>query len=228
MAIIKGVASQTDSINWVSEGADQYIRTLRDGTVITMDWVQTKAIEGKVFAVCSGLLGTPDTFNAAIADAEQDILVTVPSGTTIIPVYIGFNVEDSGTAAVCDCVAVASNIYDNAVTATSETIKNYRTDKSTATSACTAYSVVTGNGTAVESGNFVEFWRPTAGFAEDGFNGSTAFGNPLMHGTYWSINKASVAPVIVGTGSLSIFAGMQAGTGFLTVMWVEENSTKMI
>ena len=172
MAInLKAKGQQTSSVSVASEGADVDVRALRDGTLLSMPWLTAKAIEGKVFAVNSGVLGTPDTFNAAIADGEQDLLVNVPSGTTIIPVYIQVNVEDSGTAAVVDACAVASNIYDNTgLTATTETIMNMRTDKATGGSQCAAYSVVTANGTAVETGNFVEFWRPTAGMSEDGFN----------------------------------------------------------
>jgi hypothetical protein len=228
-ALVQGKGRQTTAINFNSEGADQDLRMLRDGSPVMIDWLTAKAIEGKVFCVQSGLLTTPDALNATIADGEQDVLINVPSGTTIIPVYISIDFEDTGTAQVMDVLAVASNIYDNTgLSATTETIYNMRTDKATNGSQCAAYSVVTGNGTAVETGNFVEFWRPYAGFAEDGFNGSTSWGVPIFHGAKWYIGQAVVPPIIVGQGSLSIYASAQAGTGFITVMWVEETSTNLI
>jgi len=227
-ALVQGIGKQTTAISHNSEGADQYLRMLRDGSPVMVDWLMAKAIEGKVYCVQSGILTTPDTLNATIADGEQDVLINVPSGTTIIPVYISVDFEDTGTAQVMDVLAVASNIYDNANTSTTETIYNLRTDKAINGSQCTAYSVVSGSGTAVESGNFVEFWRPYAGFAEDGFNGSTSWGNNALHGSKWYIGQAVVPPVIVGQGSLSIYASAQAGTGFITVMWVEENSANII
>lgn len=228
MALVKGKGRQTTAINFESEGADQYLRLLRDGSTINMPWLMSKAIEGKVFGVQSGILTTPDTFNATIAAGEPDILVTVPTGTTIIPVYIHVGFEDTGTAQVMDVIAVASSVYDNAVTATAETIYNLRTDKAVNGSACTAYSVVTGGGTSPESGNFFEFWRPYSGFSEDAFNGSAAFALHPVAGAQWQIGEAIVPPVIVGSGSLNVYASAQAGTGFIRVIWVEETSTNLI
>lgn len=220
--MLKGKAKLTTAIDHVSEGADQYLRMLRDGSLVQMPWLTAKVLEGKVYGVQAGILTTPITCNATIADGEPDVLVTVPSGTTIIPVYISVAFEDTGTAQVMDVLAVASSVYDNAVTATAATIYNLRTDKPTGGSQCTAYSVVTAAGTACESGNFFEFWRPYAGFAEDGFNSSTSWGNNALHGAKWQIGESLVPPAIVGAGSLNIFASAQAGTAFITAIWVEE------
>jgi len=228
MALVKGKGRQTTSINFESEGADQYLRLMRDGSLVNMPWLMTKVIEGKVFGVQSGLLTTPDTLNATIADGEQDVLINVPSGVTIIPVSISVCFEDTGTAQVMDVIAVASNVYDNANTSTAETIYNLRTDKPTGGSQCYAYSVVTAGGTAVESGNYFEFWRPYAGFAEDAFGGSTGWKSALVHGAHWNIGQAVVPPVIVGNGSLSVYASAQAGYGFIKVVWVEEPTRNLI
>lgn len=223
MAIIKAKGQQTSSVSVGSEGADVYVRAMRDGSLINMPWLTAKAIEGKVFAANTGLLTTPDTFNATIADAEQDMLVNVPTGTTIIPVYLQVNLEDTGTVLAVDVVAVASNVYDNTgLTSTVLTVMNMRTDKAAGGSQCTAHAVVTANATAVETGNYVEFWRPMAGLAEDAFAGNTMPTNNQVSHSRWSIGDAVVPPVIVGPGSLSIFTGAQAGIGFITAIWVEE------
>jgi hypothetical protein len=232
MAFIKGKAKQTTSIDHVVEGADQFIRMLRDGSVVNMPWVMAKAIEGKVYSVHSGIMTAPvagtDSSSGATA-AKPDLLITVPDRTTIIPVYISIDFEDTGTAAVVDVFAVASDVYDNAVTATALTINNLRMDKPIGGSQCTAYGVVTAGGTDPETSgyNFVEFWRPWAGFIEDGFNSSTSWAIPYPHGVQWSIGQAVVPPVIVGTGSLNIYATTQNPVAFITAIWIEEETSNL-
>ncbi len=226
MALIKGKGKQTTGIDILSEGSDQYLRLLRDGSVLNMPWLMAKVIQGKVFGVNVGILSTPTTLNATIADGEQDLYVIVPTGTTIIPVYLSVGFEDTGTAQVMDVLAVASPTYDAAVTGTATTIRNLRTDNPF-TSNCVATAVVTAAGTACETGNYFEFFRPYAGFAEDAFNGSTSWVNPSIHGAVWTIGQAVVPPVIVGQGSLNVFASAFAGTGFITVIWVEEPTANL-
>lgn len=220
MALIKAKGNQTSAVTRLSEGSDVYVRALRDGSLVNVPWVMALALEGKVFGVNAGVLTTPLTFNATIADGEPDLLVNVPSGTTIIPLFIRVDFEDTGTAQVMDVLAVASPVYDNANTSTALTIRNLRSDLPYQ-SACSAMDVVTAGGTALESGNYFEFWRPYAGFAEDGFNGSTSWGNNALHGASWTIGDSVVPPIIVGQGSLGVFASAQAGTGFITAIWAE-------
>jgi hypothetical protein len=230
MALVKGKGIHTTAASFGAEGADAYIRMTRDGALFTADWFLAQALAGNCFALNSGKLTTPDTLNAgAAADGEPDLLINVPTGTVIIPTYIGIEYEDSGTALVLDTFAVVSNQYDNAVTATAETtnIMNMRTDKPKG-SACSAYSVLTGGGATLETGNFVEFWRPFAGFGEDAFNGSTGWVNPAINGCKWSIRDAVVPPIVKGQGALAVFAGGQAQTGFITVMWVELPSAALL
>jgi len=222
MSLIKGKGIHTTGSSFGSEGADVYARATRDGALFTADWYLAQALAGNCFALNSGLLTTPDTLNAgAAADGEPDVLINVPAGTTIIPAYIGIQYEDSGTALVLDCFAVASNQWDDVITGTAETtnIKNMRMDAPRGSS-CHAYSGASA-GATLETGNFVEFWRPFAGFGEDAFNGSTGWVNPAINGCYWSVKDAVVPPIIKGQGALAIFAGGQAQKGFITVIWVE-------
>lgn len=223
MPQFQGKGIHTNSATFETEGADVYARMTRDGALFTADWFLAQALAGNAFALNSGKLTTPDTFNAgAAADGEPDLLINVPSGTVVVPVYIGIQYEDSGTALVLDTFAVVSDQYDNAVTATAETsnIMNMRTDDPK-NSNCSAYSVVTGGGATLETGNYIEFWRPFAGFGEDAFNGATGWVNPAINGCKWSIRDAVVPPIVKGNGSLAVFAGGQAQTGFISVIWVE-------
>ena len=227
MASIFGNA-QVTAPTIAAAGADRQVRTWRDGSVVTVDWIQAAIAEGQVFGAQTGSGTAPTTFNATYAAAEQDLYIYVPAGTLIIPLYIGINFEDTGTALVLDVVAGYSNNGDSAVTGTAITAYNYKTAASPNT-ACTVTAVVTATGTTHLGGDdFLEFWRPTAGFAEDAFNGSTAWVNNRIHGMFWSA-KTFPAPVIGATGSagaLSIYAGAQAGIGFITAIWAEYPSTR--
>ncbi len=196
---------------------------MRDGGVITYDWIQAAVAEGRVHGVNTATGTTPDTFNATYAAGEQDLYVYVPAETLIIPLYIGIGFEDTGTAQVMDVLAGYSLNGDSSVTGTSETIYNYKTGSSVATS-CTATSVITGSGTTHLGGtDFLEFWRPYMGFAEDAFNSSTSWGVDIFHGVHWSA-KQMPAPIIGSSGTdaaLSIYAAAQGGTGFITAVWAE-------
>jgi len=218
---------QTSSVTRLSDD-DRWmdLRGTRDGSMITADWLTAMALEGRCFGCNTGVDTSPDTFTAAYDATKPDILVTVPSGTTIIPVFIQVNMEDTGTVAVVDIVAVASSVYDAAYTGTALTIYNMRMDAPYA-SLCTAAAVISANGTTPLSGNFVEFWRGTGGLAEDAFDGNATPTNELISRTAWNVKDSLVPPVIVGQGSLNIYAGAQAGKGFITAIWVEVPSTSI-
>lgn len=228
MSLVKGKGKQTSGIDIVSEGSEQYLRLLRDGSILNMPWVMSKVAQGKVFGVNAGILTTPVTTNAGVAvDGEPDLLVGVPSGTTIIPVYLFVGFEDTGVAtAPPDVFAVSSPINDTTNTSTALTIRNLRLDNPFASN-CTAQSVVTAGGTACESGNYFEFWRPYGGFGEDAFNGATGWVNNAIHGARWTIGDCVVPPYIVGSGSLNLFASATTGTAFITAIWIEEPTVNL-
>lgn len=230
MTLLKVKGKQTSAIAVESEGSDVFIRGMRDGSLVNVPWLMAKAIEGKVFCANVGVMTGEDTFSPTIAAAMPDLLVTVPSGTTIIPVYLSVGFEDMGdnTAQVLSVFACSSNVYDNTSTGDTITICNMRTDKAAGGSQCVATAVVTSTGTDPESGNYVEFWRPMSGLAEDGFNGSVAQLLDSASYSKWTIGDAVVPPVIVGEGSLNVYCGAEAGKGFITAIWVEEATGTII
>ncbi len=217
---VSSVTRGTSDDKWMN------VRGTRDGSMVTCDWFTGMAMEGRAFGINTGVDTSPDTFNAAYAAAEPDILITVPSGTTIIPVFIQVNMEDTGTAAVVDIVAVASSVYDAATTSDDLTIKNMRMDAPNS-SLCSAVAVVTGTGTTPLTGNYVEFWRGAGGIAADAFNGNTTPTSELITRTAWNVKDSLVPPVIVGQGSLNVYASAQGGLGYITVIWVEVPSTSI-
>lgn len=228
MANIFAKAAQTTAISRGSEGNRiTQVRATRDGAAITMDWLQALVAEGRVHGVNTGTASDPDTFNDAYAAAEQDLYIFVPAGTLIVPIYMGIEFEDTAGANVLDVVASYSSNGDSAVTGDALTVYNYRTLASPASSV-TATAVVTGTGTTGLGGtDFLEFWRPYAGFGEDAFNSSTA---PTMGGQFgpngasWSAKR--FVPPFIGDAdtacALNIWSsGAAAAKGFLTAIWVE-------
>lgn len=204
------------------------VRGTRDGAMFTAPWLTALAIEGRCFGVNTGVASTPDAFNDAWLVTEPDMLITVPSGTTIIPVNIEVSWEDSSTAEVVDVYACLSSVFDQVTTDDDLTIMNMRTD-APRKSLCNAVAVVTGaTATTLYTGNFLEFWRGTAGYAEDAFDRSAAPKSGLNSKANWNIRNALVPPVIVGEGSLSIWVSGTSIDGWIAVIWAEipSNSIK--
>ena len=218
---VSSVTRYTDDDQWMN------LRGTRDGAMVSADWLTAMALEGRCFGCNTGTGTSPDTFNPAYTDGQQDLYLPVPSGTTIIPVFIEVCFEDTGSADVMDVVAVASSTYDDATTEHSNpTVYNMRMD-APHTSAITAMAVISSGGTACLAGNFIEFWRGVAGKAEDAFTGHATPTNELVTRTAWNVKDSLVPPVIVGEGSLSVYASSQAGIGFITAIWVEVPSTSI-
>lgn len=218
---VSQVARVTDDEQWMNA------RGTRDGAIITADWMTAMAMQGRCFGVNTGTDTQPTTFNATWAAAEPDLYITAPKGTTIIPVMIQINFEDLGTGEVLDVYAIASSTSDTSLSGTALTpsIYNMRMDKPFK-SLCTATGVVT-SGTDPASGNYVEFWRGNAGIPEDSFADNDTPTSELVTRTSWVLKDSQAPPVIVGTGSLSIYASAQAGKGFITAIWVEVPSSSI-
>ena len=217
---VSSVTRGTDDDKWMN------LRGTRDGAMISADWLTAMALEGRCFGINTGVDTTEDTFTAAYDASKPDILVTVPSGTTIIPVFVQVNFEDTGTVDIMDVMAVASSVYDAATTDDDLTIYNMRMDAPNSSN-CQAVAVVSAGGTTPLTGNFIEFWRGTAGKNADAFNGNTTPTTQLVTRTAWNVKDSMVPPVIVGEGSLSVYASAQAGKGFITCIWVEVPSTSI-
>ena len=225
-AIFVSPSQNTIGTQLSADGGNVQAHALRDGSLLSVPWYIGLVAGGKVHGVQSGSATTPTTFNATYGAAEPDLYIYVPANTYIIPLMMAIQFEDTGTAQVMDVFAAYSSNGDSAVTGTALTAYNYKGDNTTATN-CTCTGVVTSNGTTHLGGsNFMEFWRPYAGFAEDAFNGSTSWVNPAIHGARWSALQ-EVPPLIGGdaAGALSIFASGQAATGFISCVWAEFSSS---
>lgn len=218
---VSSVTRATDDGKWMN------LRGTRDGSMVSADWLTAMALEGRCFGANAGTATTTGTTSPAYANTMPDLLITVPEHTTIIPVMIQVNMEDTGSADILDILALASSSYDTtSVTDVDLTIYNMRMDAPNA-SLCSASTYITGGLTSPYTGNYIEFWRGFGGKNADAFGGNTTPTNELVTRTAWNIKDALCPPVIVGEGSLNIWASAQAGFGFITAIWVEVPSTSI-
>lgn len=217
------VRKATSPLRETADGKNKALWGARDGSLVGMDWYTALALEGRCFIVNVASASSPTTFNATYAAAEPDLYIYIPSGTTVIPVYLEIGFEDTGTAQVMDVLALASDTEDadlSFTATTSHTPVNLRLDQPYS-SACTVGSVITAGLTDPNAGNYYEFWRPYMGFAEDAFNSSTSWGVDIFHGVSWSAAEATVPPIAVGKGCIAVYAAAQGGKGYITAIWAE-------
>jgi len=209
---------QTTSKGRYGNGATVKATGTRDGALYVADYIHALAMEGRVFHQGVGSLTTPTAFRIGITTLQPELVIDVPTGTTIIPVEISVHLETlAGT--ISEIVAMTGTALRGAGTSTAGAPLSTRTDRPV-TSGCSTYYTYAGN--AVAMSGTVEFWR--WGFP---WVTATAEGNPIMKAIY---NVRDNTPqVIVGPGNLSIYiGGTTAGpTGYVTCSWAELPSTSI-
>jgi len=219
MALMKGKARQTSAVSVESEGSDVYLRAMRDGTLLSADWILAKTIQGRLFCAQAGLLTTEITWTATATNDQTKpaMFIDVPSGTTIFPLEISLYMEAYGSNAQFECEAITGT---GGVSAggTAMTITNMRSD-APYTSNCTGTSDITG-GTACTT-NLSAFWRDGAQFAITKTGGSATVAATDPNKFVWRYKDGLYCPIVVGHGQLMVTQGSQAGTGFGKIIFIE-------
>jgi hypothetical protein len=227
MALIKGKARQTTAVERVAEGNENYLRLLRDGSVSMADFVATACLEGRVYNVSAGVLTTPlATTAGAMTATTPDCALTVPNGTTVIPLEILFQLEDVGTDVIFEVMATTGAGGSVTTAGTAYYPTNLRVDRPQA-SACTV-SAITITAVAPTS-NFSEFWR-------DGVpksitktpNSATVSVLDHPYQWLWTYAKYGYFPVCVGPSHLFTYSSTQAGHGFWKIKWIELPSSAVV
>ena len=215
MRIITGVSSPVRL-----SGDGQYVAAqgTRDGAMFTQEWVMAKIFEGRAYMANSGAGTTPVTFAGAYDADAPDLFLHVPANVLVVPIGIVVKYEAVGTESELEVIGLASATGDSTATGTALTIVNMRLD-APLSSSCTATGSVDAAGiTDPHAGNFVEFWRrghplkDTAATTENDRNEQVYL---------WSIGDVGFAPIVANGGSLSVYASSQAGTGFISLAWIE-------
>lgn len=220
MALMKGKGKQTTAVNRLSEGADQYVRMLRDGTVGIIDWMFLCELEGLVkVANGGGVASSALTFAGAYDADGQDFGLNVPSGTTVLVIKAEVMIDALTDDTDTDINFMTSNTALAGTTGTAVTVVNKLNSQATG-SACTCYVAFdAGGGTDVSGGaKAYTFWRtrlesgaaPVAAQSE----GTT------LCAASWVAPRDGLPAIVVGPGCV---AGHVSGstTGFINVEWIE-------
>ncbi|KKM26445.1 hypothetical protein LCGC14_1584710 [marine sediment metagenome] len=221
MTDLRGRAGQTGPRR-VSDGQPVDLRATRDGTPFTAEWYTALALEGKCFIVNHGVASTAVACNTAWLETEPDVYIYVPDNIVVLPVSIYLAIEDTvAAAATIDVNAVASSVGDDTVSGSALTVMNIRTD-APESSSVTATGTVTGTSASTPyAGNYYEFWRPITGAV---INNAAAGAGGYNYAFQWSALEEGIPPMVVGTGSLSLYCGALTASQALIysgVTWAE-------
>lgn len=184
------------------------------------NWKQKAILQGRGFHVDVGAFSTPIVGggNGTVIDQDQpECGISVPSGTTIIPIRIHVQCQTPLLATDADeseiLIAWDQAAAIDAGTSTSETALKLH-DGSSVASLCTCYSAYTGNCTNPTLS--VELARSVI---TGDMNGTPA--NALW-GKLDLLYVPDPMPIIVGPASLIIYwGGTVATSGFAQVEWLE-------
>lgn len=205
-------------------GADGFpgrIRLNRRCEMVDTQFITQATLEGRLFALDVGTLTAPSTWTATatISGTKAAAFISVPAGTTIIPVFIRLYMEAFGSNAQFECMAsIGTGGSCTSANGTLTTPTNLRTDAPNA-STTSCYGICTAN--VYPTANISEFWRDGQQFAITKTAGSATASVSDPNNFVWKYTDGFAAPVIVGPGQLGVYQGSQAGTGFCQIIWVE-------
>lgn len=188
-----------------------------DGAMHTDDRVQGLVAAGRVFTANAGTGTAPITFAGAFDADGPDLVVDVPSGTSIMPLFLSVHYEAVGTTALLETFASASGTLGATSSGTGITPRSMRVGGGGGASVCTVTGAVGAAGCTAQSGALVEFARSGYQLAED----MAATEDWASRTFNWAQGNDGPAPLLIGDGSIFVHAAAQAGTGFITLTWAE-------
>ena len=187
---------------------------------VPFDWKQRAVLQGRGFHVDVGAFSTPIVGggNGTVIDIDQpEGLISVPSGTSIIPVRVSVQVQPGLAATDLDENEILVGVdiakaFDASGTSTSETaLKMYLGQ---GTSLCTCASAFTGDCTAPVIGMELARKVETMDLLGTPANG---WGHILD-----LVYEPNCPPVLVGPCCLVVyFGGTVAVSGFAQIEWLE-------
>lgn len=174
---------------------------------------------GRIFIANAGTLTAPLSGNDALVNTDPDLLIDVPEGTSMKPLFIGVHYETVGTTLLAECVMSASASLGSQSGGTGITPVSLRT-RGGGSSNCTVTSAATAT---AQSGNVFEFFRHQVQLVEDMAATEVGWDDRNYR---WSAGGSGPAPLLVGNSSLMIWAASQAATVFITAIWAEFQSNE--
>ena len=191
------------------------------------DWKMNAIRDGRGFHVTVGTLTTPIVGggNGTIIDLDQpEFALSIPDGTTVLPIRIHVQCEPPLIAADSDIeeiiIAFDKDIAIAGGTAAAETAFNMF-DGHERTSLCTAKSAYTANCTTEPT----EDWELARAQLLGDVQGTAA--NALYH-KLDLLYEPSAPPLLRGPSTLLIYwGGVVAMSGFAQVEWLEYTTTDL-
>ncbi len=231
------VVRQTSVPSAGSDGTRSPIRVNRRGEVVTMPWLISLGLEGKLFTAYLGSISAPVTFFAAsqtaliLEDAEIAIRNPSGSGKVFMPVYIGLVLEAAANDTVNEVVMYSSNVDIGAGTSTALQANPLTT--------VAGYVNNFVNGTIGGSGAKVQSLYSAAGTTQSGVTEFFRSGYPSANQDVtkaprtlyeWSALTNGNAPMVQSPGTIAVAlgCGTAAGnTGFLVCTWAEFSANEI-
>jgi hypothetical protein len=214
--------------NLGSDGDLREINMLRDGTVVTADWIEQAIIQGRGYMATVGALSTPITGGGAgstIVDLDTpEVVLGVASGTTVRPFSIRISCLPSVGAADDDeydvLIAVDQDKRNASTsgTSTAATIYNLNTlntDQTSTSYVNTAYSA-----TMTDPVLDLELAHATKIFELHSSTGIIWLDMELIY-------EPRVVPIINGPAMICVYwGGTKANNAFCTLQWLEYPSSR--
>ncbi|KKM72131.1 hypothetical protein LCGC14_1423580 [marine sediment metagenome] len=229
MADVRILANQVTP-RVVAEGVPHDVRGTRDGIMFTANWKEALLMEGRVFQMTVGSLAaggdiSPITGggNGTVINQDRpEFIVSVPSGTALIPleVVVSVNGDVDADTEVIDIILTADTAAASATpgTATTETPVNMITSGGVA-AAGSYFSAV----------NTADITDPTVSMILDSETLTLAAVSAAGALTYQlkMHYEPEVPPILIGPAALyGYWGGTAAATGVASVIWAEVPSTR--
>ena len=214
------ILAQQQTITRKGDGIHISARGTRDGSLFTADWFQALALEGRVFAVNSGTGTAPTTFGGAYSATDVDLGIDVPDATAIMPITIEVNLQTTG-ASLFEVIMLASRSLQATTGGVTLTPVALRTDAPNSTNTTVIGTDGSVTATDPNTTGAYEFYR--SGYPTD----PDVAGNPNPRYAFSAL-RDGVFPLIVGEGSIAVYASGTSGTGFITAIWAELPETAIV
>ncbi len=221
MALIKAKAKQDRAVGRVSDGGDVYVRALRDGSFLEVDWIQGLILEGRGFMFNVGSFSAPLVGGGAgttLNNVQPEFVVRIPRGTSILPIRVEIvsglpvGLADNNEIDLLLAVDQDSVQVDGTAAVDPETVYNLNTLHNRSSN-CVVRSAFTGNITTPVLD--LELARINAVFeSHSSINGEWT--------GYTMLYEPKTPPIINGPAMLiGYWGGTTATSAFASVQWIE-------
>ncbi len=197
----------------LSSGGQRIVQKAnRQGDAYVADQLAHYAAQGLIFKASTGLTTTPVTFKTGFTLLQPELAVDCPASKAILPIHLEIYLETTA-GTINEVVLQSTTSALGAGTSTAVTIQNGSRSDAPASSACSAFSLYSGNGAAQTGIN--QLWRSGYAFVDVTAGPIKKFEADVRQNLipYW----------VVGTGGLQVYAGAtgSAATGYITLYWAE-------